>query len=140
MGALLSSHFRVMKLWHELPHSVTFFVFGLLCCKYICDIYLSMLGFNGLCKFNNESAKLGALRAHVPTCLACLRAHVPYVLTCSRVHVLTYLTCLCAHPPMCFACLGAHVPCVLSSYNKNKFSITTFPYIFIIVLCLFPVK
>ena len=28
----------------------------------------------------NESAKLRALRAHVPTCLACLRAHVLCVL------------------------------------------------------------
>ena len=35
-----------------------FFVFSLLCCKYICGIYLSILGFNGLCSattgyFNN---------------------------------------------------------------------------------------
>ena len=30
-----------------------FFVFRLLCCKYICDIYLSVLDSNGLCKFNN---------------------------------------------------------------------------------------
>ena len=28
---------------------ITFFVFTLLCCKYICDIYLSMLDFNDLC-------------------------------------------------------------------------------------------
>ena len=28
-----------------------FFVFTLFC-KYICDIYLSMLDFNGLCQFN----------------------------------------------------------------------------------------
>ena len=34
--------------------SATFFlVFSLLCCKYINDIYLSMLDFNGLGKFNN---------------------------------------------------------------------------------------
>ena len=26
--------------------------------KYICDIYLSMLDFNGLCKFNNILTKL----------------------------------------------------------------------------------
>ena len=31
---------------------LSFFVSGLLCCKHICDIYLSMLGFSGLCKFN----------------------------------------------------------------------------------------
>ena len=30
-----------------------FFVFSLLCCKYTCDIYLSMMDFNGLCKLNN---------------------------------------------------------------------------------------
>ena len=30
-----------------------FFVFSLLCCKYIYDIYLSMLDLNGLYKFNN---------------------------------------------------------------------------------------
>ena len=34
-----------------------------------------------------ESAKFGALRAHVPTCLACLRDNVPYVLTCLRTQV-----------------------------------------------------
>ena len=72
----------------------------------------------------DESAKLRPLRGHVPTCIACLRAHV--------------LTCL--------ACLRAHVPCVstcsrdIITNNKNKFSITSFPYIFVIILCLFPVK
>ena len=50
----------------------------------------------------SESAKLRALRAHLPTCLACLRAHVP-----------TCLACLRAHVPTCLACLRAHVPCVL---------------------------
>ena len=29
------------------------FVFNLLCCKYICGIYLSMMQSNGLCKLNN---------------------------------------------------------------------------------------
>ena len=68
MGALLFPYFRVTNLkvvnekdssnttvskWHGLCHSVTFFVFSLLCCKYIWDIYLSMLDFNGLYKFNN---------------------------------------------------------------------------------------
>ena len=48
MGPLLYSHFRVtnVKLINEknwLPHSITFFVFSLLCCKYICDICLNML-------------------------------------------------------------------------------------------------
>ena len=31
---------------HGLLFSNTFFVFGLLCCRYICDIYLNMLDFN----------------------------------------------------------------------------------------------
>ena len=63
MGAPLFSHFRVTNVKlinekksliiavskrHGLRHSITFFVFSLLCCKYICDIYLSMLDFNGL--------------------------------------------------------------------------------------------
>ena len=43
-----------------------------------------------------ESAKLRALRAHVPMCLACLRAHVPTCLACLRAHVLCVLTCQCA--------------------------------------------
>ena len=29
--------------WHGLHHSIAFFVFSLLCCKKICDIYLSIL-------------------------------------------------------------------------------------------------
>ena len=33
--------------------------------------------------FSYESAKLRALRAHVPTCLTCLRANVSCVLRCS---------------------------------------------------------
>ena len=68
MGALLFSQFRVTNVklinkknsliiafskWHGLVHSITFFVFNLLCFKYICNIYLCMLDFNGLCKFNN---------------------------------------------------------------------------------------
>ena len=34
-------------------HSILFFEFSLLCCKYVYDIYLSMQFFNGLCKFSN---------------------------------------------------------------------------------------
>ena len=30
-----------------------FFVFSFICCKYIVDIYLGMLDFNGLCKFRD---------------------------------------------------------------------------------------
>ena len=44
--------------WHGLRHSIKFFVFSLLCCKYIYNIYLSMLDFNGLCKFNNIWTRL----------------------------------------------------------------------------------
>ena len=54
MGALLFCHFQVKNMkfvneknslinsfskWHGLPHSIMFFIFSLLCCKYICDIY-----------------------------------------------------------------------------------------------------
>ena len=67
-GAFLFSHLRVTNVklineknslnnavsnWHGLRHSITFFKFSLLYCKYIFDIYLSMLDFNGLCKFSN---------------------------------------------------------------------------------------
>ena len=73
MVKLLFFHFRVMNLklineknsliitvsnWHGLRHSIKFFVFSLLCCKYVYDIYLSMLNFNGLCKFNNIRTRL----------------------------------------------------------------------------------
>ena len=40
-----------------------------------------------------ESAKLRALRAHVPTCLACLRALRAYVLTCQRALRAYLITC-----------------------------------------------
>ena len=72
------------------------------------------------------------LRAYVLTCQHALRTHV---LRCSRL--------------ACFACSRDNVPCVLcvatysraiTTNNKDKFSITCFPYIFVIVLCLFPVK
>ena len=62
----------------------------------------------------SESAKLRALRAHVPTCQRALRA---YVLTCQcvlRAYVLTRQLALRAHVPTCLACLRAHVPCVLT--------------------------
>ena len=64
-----------------------------------------------------ESAKLRALRPHVPTCLTCQRALRAYVLTC-------------------LACLRAHVPCVpkcsraITSNNKSKVSMTCFTKIF----------
>ena len=68
MGAILFSHFRVtnVKLINEkkvgtyysfkmtwtMSFYYVFFVFSLLCCKYVCDIFLSMLEFNGLRKFS----------------------------------------------------------------------------------------
>ena len=87
-----------------------------------------------------------ALHAHVPTRLACLRANVSYVLTCSRANVSCVLTCSRASVPCVVTCSRANVSCVLTSpraittNNKNKFSITCLPYIFVIDLCLFPVK
>ena len=71
-----------------------------------------------------ESAKLRALRVHVPTCLACLRAHVPCVLKCQRV-----LRAFCAYVPMCSR--------AITTNNKKKFSIICFLYIFVIVLSFF---
>ena len=65
-----------------------------------------------------------ALHAHVPTCLVCLRAHV---ITCSLANMPCVL-CM----PMCSR--------TITTNDKDKFSITCFPYIFLIVLCLFPVK
>ena len=37
----------------KMTWTASFFVFSLLCCKYMCDIYLIMLVFNGLRKFNS---------------------------------------------------------------------------------------
>ena len=81
-----------------------------------------------------------ALRAYMLMCQRALRA---YLLTCQRV-LLVYVLCL-----PCFACSRASVSCVLcvstclratTTNNKDKFSITCFRYIFVIVFCLFPVK
>ena len=55
-----------------------------------------------------ESAKLRALRSHVPACHACSRASVSCVLTCSLVNV----TCSRANVPcalMCQRALRAYV-------------------------------
>ena len=78
-----------------------------------------------------ESAKLRALRAHVPTCLACLRTHVPTCLaclrtymptclTCLRTHVRTCLACLRAHVQTCLACLCTNVPCVFTCHHALR--------------------
>ena len=91
-------------------------------------------------------------RGNVPnvlTCLACLHAHVPTSLASLRAHVSTCLACLRANLPCVLTCSRTNVPCVLcmstcshaiTTNNKEKFSWTCFPYIFVIVLCLFPVK
>ena len=95
-----------------------------------------------------------ALRAYVPTFLACLRANVSCVLTCSRAlraHVPMCLACLRGYmiTCSCLACSRVNVPCVLCvptrsraiiTNDKYKFSMTCFPYFFVIVLCLFLVK
>ena len=51
--------------WYGLTHSITFFVFSLLCCKYICDIYLSMLDFNSLYKFNIFINKINRMQVYI---------------------------------------------------------------------------
>ena len=93
-----------------------------------------------------ESAKLHALRAHMPTCLACLHAHVPCVLTCSHANVPCMLTCSNANVPCVLTYSCANMSCVLmcqralhafcaymptcsraiTTNNKNKFSINVF--------------
>ena len=72
----------------------------------------------------NESAKLRALRAHVPTCLACLRVQVPksFVLTYSLVNVFCVLACqraLCAYVPACLACISVHAPTCLACLSAH---------------------
>ena len=107
------------------------------------------------CSYADVPCVLKCSHANVPCALTCLRANVPCVLTCQRALCAYVLTCqralraLRAHVPTClacFACSRANVPCVLcaptcsrdmTANNKNKFSITSFPYIFVIGLCLF---
>ena len=67
----------------------------------------------------NESAKLRALRAHVPTGLACLRVHVPKCHLCLRAHLSTYLVCLRANVPCVFTCPSGNLSCVLTCSGVN---------------------
>ena len=106
-------------------------------------------------------ACLRVLRAYMPCvlrCLSCLRAIVPWVLRCSRICVPGALKCsrvnvfcvstrshdqvlartLCAHVSTCLACFVCSR--AITTNDKYRFSITCFPYIFVIVLCLFLVK
>ena len=75
------------------------------------------------------------LRAYVLTCLACLHAYVPCMLTCQRVLYVYVLTC----QHLCMLCMSTSSHAITIN-DQDKFSITCFPYIFVIVLCLFPVK
>ena len=88
----------------------------------------------------SESAKLRALRPHVPTYFAWLRAHVPCVLTCSRASVPCMPT---FHVPTCLVlraylltcqralrAFRAYVPTcsrAVTINNKSKFSVICFP-------------
>ena len=66
MSALLFPHFQVtnaklingkipelLQSQNHMDVHIFVFVISLLCCKYMCDIYLRILDFNGLCKFSN---------------------------------------------------------------------------------------
>ena len=76
---------------------------------------------------------LRALRTHVLTCQRALRAHV---LTCQRILYVYVLICQHALRILCMpTCSRA-----ITTNDKDKFSITCFLYIFVIALCLFPVK
>ena len=74
----------------------------------------------------NESAKLLASCAHMPTCLACLHAHVPTYLVCFRAHLAKCLTSLLAKEQTRFVCLRANVPCLLSNYRANVLSLRAY--------------
>ena len=73
------------------------------------------------------------LRAYVLTCLACLHTYVPCMLTCQCALYVYVLTC--QHPCMLCMSTSSHA---ITTNDKDKFSITCFPYIF--VIWLFPVK
>ena len=81
---------------------------------------------------------LRALHAYVPACLAYLCANVPYVLTCSHANMSWVLMCSRAYMP-CLLYMPTGLR-ALKLHDKDKFSITCFPYIFVIVLCFFPMK
>ena len=83
----------------------------------------------------NVTCGLMCSRASVPCVLTGSRAYVPCVLTQSRVYVSCGLTCSRTNVNCVLTCSRA-----ITTNGKDKFSITCFPYIFVIVLCLFPVK
>ena len=69
----------------------------------------------------NVFAYQRALRAYVPTCLACLHGHVPSCLACSRANVPCVL--------MCLTCSRAKMPCVLTCSCVSVPSSITLVYI-----------
>ena len=76
-----------------------------------------------------ESAKLRALRGHVPTSLACLHAQVSTCLACLRASVSCLLTCSCPNVLCVPSCSCSNVPkCshAITSNNKFQFSTTCF--------------
>ena len=83
----------------------------------------------------NVTCGLMCSRASVPCVLTGSRAYVPCVLTQSRVYVSCGLTCSRTNVNCVLTCSRA-----ITTNGKDKFSITCFPYIFVIVLCLFPSK
>ena len=98
------------------------------------------------CSRANVLYVLTCSRANVPCVFTCPRASVPCVLTCSRANVLCVLVCSRANVSCVLTWSRTNILCVLTSSraittnNKNKFSVTSLPYIFVIALCLFPVK
>ena len=102
-----------------------------------------------MCSRANMSCMLTCSCANVSCMLTCSRAYVPCVLQCSRVSVPCVLTCSRANVSCVLTCSRANVLCVLTRqrilyalrtyvltcYNykwpndKDKFSITCFPYI-----------
>ena len=98
-------------------------------CQPVCQIaYLTYSRVNVTCV-------LMCSRASVACVLTGSRAYVPCVLTRSRVYLSCGLTCSRTNVPCVLTCSRA-----ITTNGKDKFSITCFPYIFVIVLCLFPVK
>ena len=109
-------------------------------CQPVCQIaYLTYSRVNVTCV-------LTCSRANVPCVLMCSRASVPCVLKGSRAYVPCVLTRSRVYVPYGLTCSRTNVPCVLTcsraitTNGKDKFPITCFPYIFVIVLCLFFVK
>ena len=72
---------------------------------------------------------------YVPCMLTCSSAYVPCTLMCSQANMSCMLTCSCVN----MSCLLCVPMCshAITTNDRDKFSIICFPYIFVIVLCLF---